>query len=1219
MKNVSQVLLPTCVGAVSAFGQCTLNGVANPCVLTGPVTVTSSYSAGNDTATTVNGNGAITNQGTMTFTSAANNTILDLNTDTTLSGTGTVNLIETGGGAPIFQQSTTGLTLTNFDNLIQGAGTIGNGGLTVVNQSAGTISGNATGQTLFLDGSGGVTNQGVLKGTNSGTLELLSTTITNTGGNITADGGTVSVNSSVINGGTLNSINGGTLQTIANGVATLNGVTVSAGSTYTTGNDTDLFVSGTLTNNGTIQVNSAANNTIFGLNNNTTLTGGGTLTLSQTAGGAPIIQQEIGGLTLENVNNTIQGAGTIGNGGMTFLNDAAGQVIANATGQTLFLDGSGGITNLGLLKGTNGGTLELLSTTVGNAGANITADGGTVSVNSSVINGGTLNSVNGGTLQTIANGIATLNGVTLSTGSTYTSGNNTDLFVSGTITNNGNIQLNAAANNTIFGINTSTMLTGGGTITVSETGGGGAPIIQQEAGGLTIENVNNTIQGAGTIGNGGLTILNDASGKIIANASGQTLFLDSSATTTNLGLLKATNNGTLELLSTTVANAGANITADGGAVVLDNATVNGGTLTSANGGTLGTIANGIATLNGITLSTGSTYSSGNNTDLFVSGTITNNGTIQVSAAANNTILGITANTTLTGGGTVTLSQTGGGAPIVQQEVGNLTLTNHDDLIQGAGIIGNGSISIVNEAGGTINANSSGQTLFLDSSGSVTNNGLIEATSGGNLELLSTTVNNAGGNITGNGGTVIVSSATIQGGTLNGTLQTVANGIATLDGTTHGAITLSSGAIYTAGNNTDLFTTGTINNNGSLLVKAGANNTALILNNNTTLNGPGALTLSTTGGGAAFIEQGAGGLTLTNNSTIQGAGIIGNGSLTVVNGATGLIAASTPGQTLTINTSGNVTNNGTFQANAASTLLVTSPLSASTFSGTTLHTGTYNVFTGGTIQMNSLGATGGEIHSNNGTILLDGLNSNIVDRSGLDALSALSDNSGSFTIKDGRDFTSLSPFSNEGILQIGSGSTFFTGAAGSGTYTQTAGTTTVDGTLDPLDVSIIGGLIDGTGSIDGALTIDLGGAVTPGDAGSIGSLTDNGNFTLGSLGTLNINISGTGNDFLDVTGEANLGGTLDLAAIDGFTLAGGDKFYLLEDGTRSGTFTTVDMARLDLGPGLTAEVLYDQGAGGNEVELEINGAVSATPEPGTWFMLAVGLGALFVLRKKTARA
>ncbi len=1172
----------------SALAQCTLNGVANGCVLNGPVTITTTYDAPNNTVTTASG--TITNNGAANFTSGANNTVLDLSASTTLQGGGTVTLAETGGGNVFIQQTAGGVTLTNFDNLIQGAGIIGNSGLALANDSAGVINANSSGQTLFLNLSGGITNLGLMEATNGGTLEFDSNTTTNTGANITANGGTVQFNNATVTGGTLNSLNGGSMQTIANGVATLNGVTISSGSTYTSGNNTVVFVSGTLTNNGVLQLTSGANNAILALNTTTLLSGGGTLTMTENSTGGVYIQQQAGGITLENVNNLIQGAGIIGNSGIAFQNDAAGTVNANASGQTLFFNGSGNVINLGLMKATNGGTLEFDSDTVANAGTSISANGGTVQFNSATVNGGTLNSLNGGTLQTIANGIATLNGITLSSGTTYSSGNNTDLFVSGTFTNHGVLQLTSAANNAILGLNTSVLLTGGGTVTMTETAGGGV-YIEQQAGGITLENVNNVIQGAGVIGNGGLIFQNDAGGTVNANASGQTIFMNGSGNVINFGVMKATNGGTLEFDSDTVANAGTTITANGGTVQLNSATINGGTLTSVNGGTLQTIANGIATLNGVTLSSGSTYSTGNNTDLFMTGTFTNNGTLQLTSAANNTIFGLNASVLLTGGGTVTMTETGNGGVYVEQQAGGITLENVNNLIQGAGVIGNGGLYFQNDAGGTVNANSSGQGLILDGSGNVTNQGLLEATGGGTLEIASTTVNNAGGNISGLGGIVLVNSAVLQGGTLNGTFQTIANGIATLDGATQGAITLSAGTTYATGNNTDLFTTGTINNNGDIQVTSGPNNTFMLLNTNTTLTGNGTVTLAETGNGGVYVEQSAGGVTLDNvSNTIRGAGIIGNGGVTVINEVGGTFLANATGQTLLINTSGSITNLGTFQVNPGAALVVQNgPFT--NFAGNTLTGGTYNVYGPSTMQIFQLGTTGGEIVNNAATILLDSPGSNLVDASSLDALSNFSNNTsaGSFTIQSGRNFTSPSSFANAGVVNVGTGSTFTTG--GGGNYNQSAGSTQLNGALvaGGGHANFNGGTLFGNaGTVTG--NVLMAGTIAP--AASIngsnvpltaGALSINGNYTQTAAGVFNLGLGGlapgSGFGFLSVSGNALINGTLNVNLLNTFFPANGNTFtFLTTGGTVTGTFANVN--GLNIGSGLILNVVY----GSNFIEL-----------------------------------
>ena len=86
------------------------------------------------------------------------------------------------------------------------------------------------------------------------------------------------------------------------------------------------------------------------------------------------------------------------------------------------------------------------------------------------------------------------------------------------------------------------------------------------------------------------------------------------------------------------------------------------------------------------------------------------------------------------------------------------------------------------------------TLLLQTSGGVTNTGLMEATNGGMLQIGGTTVNNAGGTITANAGSTVQldDSSVIQGGTLNSTAaRWKPCGAATLDGSTAaGAVTIN---------------------------------------------------------------------------------------------------------------------------------------------------------------------------------------------------------------------------------------------------------------------------------------------------------------------------------------------------------------------------------------------------------------------------------------------
>jgi hypothetical protein len=213
---------------------------------------------------------------------SGNNTIVNLGSDTTLSGGGTVTMSVASGGGSAFLRGS-GVTLTNTNNTIEGAGNFGDSGALAVSNQA-TINANATGQALSMNvGNGGVTNTGLLEATNGGTLGL-NNTITNTGGNITANGGTVSVDAT-ITGGTLNTLGAGVMQSVGSG-AKLNGVTISTGSTYTAALGTTTEIDSAITNQGNLQINGGSgNNTIVNLGSDTTLSGGGTVTMSVASGG----------------------------------------------------------------------------------------------------------------------------------------------------------------------------------------------------------------------------------------------------------------------------------------------------------------------------------------------------------------------------------------------------------------------------------------------------------------------------------------------------------------------------------------------------------------------------------------------------------------------------------------------------------------------------------------------------------------------------------------------------------------------------------------------------------------------------------------------------------------------------------------------------------------------------------------------------------------------
>ena len=102
------------------------------------------------------------------------------------------------------------------------------------------------------------------------------------------------------------------------------------------------------------------------------------------------------------------------------------------------------------------------------------------------------------------------------------------------------------------------------------------------------------------------------------------------------------------------------------------------------------------------------------------------------------------------------------------------------------------------------------------------------------------------------------------------------------------------------------------------------------------------------------------------------------------------------------------------------------------------------------------------------------------------------------------------------MDVGSGSSFTTAHQ----YTQTGGTTQVDGTLTATggQVNINGGTLSGTGTVDppsAGVFINIGGTLSPGDPGSTGTINIGGNLSI--AGTLDELIGGTpGSGKFDVT-------------------------------------------------------------------------------------------------------
>ena len=594
------------------------------------------------------------------------------------------------------------------------------------------------------------------------------------------------------------------------------------------------------------------------------------------------------------------------------------------------------------------------------------------------------------------------------------------------------------------------------------------------------------------------------------------------------------------------------------------------------------------------------------------GSIRNGGTVDLYQPGGSAgTLSISGNVSLSGGGTVFV----GGASTIG---GNGTLTNVDNLIQGGdngqnGGVGNSTLTIVNQAGGTILANNSTVQLTLrPGPGGLTNQGLLEASSNATLVLTNSgPYTNTGGTISAlTGSTVQLSSASVTGGTLS----TAGTGV----------ILASVSSALTNVSNTGLLevngTTavgGTLKNSGTVdLYQPGGSAGTLSISGSVSLSGGGTVNV----GGASTI---GGNGTLTNvDNLIQGGdngggGGLGNGTLTIVNQVGGVILANNPnavlflrpgtgglmnqgqleasgGATMMLINSGPYTNNGTFYVGSGSTFTIAAG-ALTNFSGTTLTGGTYTVqsssasnpatlsFGGGSIVTNNAfvqlvgaGAVFNEINAlaavgSNGTLLLSNHDfttvgaltnaGNINVITSTLTVSGTLNNSGQTQVSSNGNVTVQGNVTNSGLINsqatfTAQGTLISSGRLFSG-YSQSPGTIVATGAL----TQTASGTLFGNGSIT-APTFSLAGSLRPGDIvdvgqpflASVGTLTLNGQVELTGNTTLVFDLAGTAaSDEIEVNGALTLEGTLNVNALAGF---GAGRYDLID---YTGTLTNDGLA------------------------------------------------------------
>jgi hypothetical protein len=912
------------------------------------------------------GTATVTNAGTITVLAAVNNSSLRSagGVNTNLTGGGTI--VMSGGNS---QLGGVGGTMTNLNNLIRGEGQIGINNTAFDNR--GTINADVPLSSIFIDpvaAAGGFLNSGNMTASNGGTLRFngqFGGGVDNTGGTISAQNASaVSLEGSI-------GITGGTFTTTGTGVVNVaTGNSASLGSFANSGNITvnnnaTLFLSGNVTNSGSINLSAGTNNSTLTPSGTVNLSGGGSVNMTTTgAGGTAFIG---GGGTLINVNNTIRGAGNLGQNNTAFANGVAGLVDANIAGQTLFCDPvatAGGFVNSGLMRASNGGILQLHGQFGGgitNAGTIQALAGSNVNLLGTIgISGGTFATVGSGSINVAQGQTAFIDAVT-NTGSLVVE-NNSDLQISTSLVNSGSITLSASANNSrMFPTSGSTVsLSGSGTVTLLTNGTFAGSAVLGGTGTLT--NVNNVIQGFGNLASNNMHFTNATAGVVNANVNGRVLFVDPISVTgpdmINDGLMTASNGGVLQFhgqFGGGITNTGV-ISAQNGSNVqlLGTIGISGGTISTGGTGTILVNDGHTAFLDALTLN--GNVQVGNNTDLQLSGTITNLGSINLNAAANNSRMFPTSggSVSLTGGGSVNLSTTAAGIAYLGNGGGTIDTNN---TVRGFGNIAGNNTAIVSR--NLISA--AGGDLFVDpvaATNGFLNLGTMRAETGASLTLhgqFGGGVNNSGGTITAQTGAVVQLAGSI--GVTGGSFTTSGTGsISVPGGQTAFLDNLTLNGNVNVGNNSDLQISGTITNLGSINLNAAGANSRLLPSSSgsVSLTGGGTVNLSTTAAGIAYLGQGGG--TIDTNNTVRGFGNIAGNNTAIV--SRNLITAS--GGDLFVDpvaAANGFVNLGTMRAETGASLTISGQFGG----GVTSTGGAIVVQPGGTmITTTSLGLAAGSI-------------------------------------------------------------------------------------------------------------------------------------------------------------------------------------------------------------------------------------------------------------------
>lgn len=873
----------------------------------------------------------------------------------------------------------------------------------------------------------------------------------------------------------------------------------------------------------------------------------------------------------------VAGRGRFSLNGTDLENNSGGDINVTNGGQ-LYIDSTGTPTfyNAGTLKLLDTGTISTIDVTVNNSGDIIiedASDGGS----------GTQN-----TTLAVSAGLANSGDITLKvSGGSHSA--NID-FTDGFLSNNsgGSLIIEAGAgvaNHTVTGnIDNNS----GATISIGDN-------VTFELGSGTY--IDNIAGGVISFSGSGATAIVNASGSNgldsnsgIALAAGNTLKFTGSATYFHRSSASLSGSGTLFMDSGTTINIGAALNTN---VNLTMGTVGGAVASLTKSGAYDLTVSGTTTLNNANIDT-NVFNAGDlfvidngNTTTTITGDLTNNSGAEVRIEDMTDAGGATGNSqlnvlgALTNSGTISLAVSGGSHSANLNVTGAITNSTigviNVETGTGAGphtITGNlsnsGDISV--EADATFNfgssttaQNTSNGDIFINDNtifagtGKFSNYGTIQIANGKSLKIDSGLIlaHESTADYSGTGTLNIADGATFQ---LNSNLS---NGHDIVFGTGAGA-----GAAWTGGYTAVLSGNVSLKNgtiapalytSGNVIVAENGNVTLTVSNNWTNIGTIDIQDVSDGGGGA------------TGNTQINVAGVLSNNSqinMTVIGGTHSAIIDFTGGGRLDNGSSGtlNILSsagggysivNGHVENAGDINVYDLAAFNIGNDDFDNLSTGEFHVYNGGTASFTSGSAD--FVNYALGTVVID---------------------AGGTMIMGGTNITNaaLGIFTVNGHLYMGDGAGG--SAVGGGDFTN-----------------IATGVLSGSGTIhmEGGGFSGLDGGVTVAPGNSPGRLTIDGDLQFGVESELELELAGTERsqyDLLTVTGRYGLAGTLTAISYAGFAAAAGDRFDVVEWGSRTGMFdeaegldgipgVALDMDFRDDGLALTAKAITAEGDLGDD--------------------------------------